>query len=134
MPDTVSLTATILGQTLVDIDDLPWTEGTTLLSAMEAAQDSGDAPGFTFVISYYGEDLGYLLYQVNSVGDQPCVYWAVAINGQPPHIGLDKQQLNAGDAVTLTFAWCGPNEAANDPLIAAKFQHERLNPALQVPV
>ena len=134
MPDTVSLTATILGQQLVAIDDLPWTEGTILLSAMEAAHDSGDAPGFSFLISYSGEGLGYLPFEVNSIGDQRCVYWAVAINGQPPHIGLDKQQLNPGDAVTLTFAWCRADEAANDPLIATELRDERLHPALQVPV
>lgn len=134
MADTVSLTASILGQQLVAIDDLPWTQGTTLLSAMQAAQDSGQASGFSFEISYFGTDLGYLLFEVNHIGDQPCVYWAVTINGQPPHIGLDKQQLNAGDAVALTFAWCGSNEAARDPQIAAKFKRERSNPALQVQV
>jgi Domain of unknown function (DUF4430) len=134
MADTVSLSATILGNEIVSVDDVPWTEGMTVLSAMEAAQDSGQSPNFSFLIGYYNATLGYLLFEVNQVGDQPCVYWDVQINGQPPQSGLDKDQLNSGDAVTFTYGWCGQNEAQNSPMIAAKFELERLNPALEVQV
>lgn len=134
MADTVSLTATILEHPVVAIGDVPWEEGTTLLSAMESARDSGKAPGFSFLVGYYNKNLGYLLFEVNQVGDQPCVYWDVQINGQPPQTGLDKQRLNAGDDVTLTFAWCGPDQARGNPMVAAKFELERENPALQVQI
>jgi hypothetical protein len=133
MADTVSLSATVLDKEIVKVDDIPWTEGMTILALMEAVYDAGEpSPSFSFMIGYFGKDLGYLLFDVNQIGDQPCVYWCVRINGQPPKSGLDKDQLNAGDAVTMKYTWCGQSEAAEDPQVAAKFERERENPALEV--
>jgi hypothetical protein len=135
MADTVSLTATVLDHEVIAVDDIPWTDGMTILSLMEAVYDSGEAPpSFSFMIGYFGKDLGYLLYDINQIGDQPCVFWRVAINGERPKSGLDKDPLNAGDAVTMTYSWCGQSEAAEDALVAAKFDRERENPALEVQV
>jgi hypothetical protein len=104
MAGTVSLTATILDHQILDTD-VPWTEGTTVLAAMEAAYDARGESDFSFLLGYYGRDLGYLLHKVNAVGDQPRVYWRVAVNGETQHTGLDKVVLKDGDAVTVTFSY-----------------------------
>jgi len=132
-PATVTLKAQILDHQIIDMGYIPHSHDMTILSAMEWARDK-DATGFSFEIGYFDANLGYLLFKVNQIGDQPCVYWDVNINGKPPQTGLDKQKLNAGDVVTMTFAWCGPAEAQASPYIAAKFALERQNPALQVQV
>ena len=105
MADTVSLTATILDNEILAAD-VPWTEGMTLLAAMEYAR--GESSGFSFRVSYYGPELGYLLHELNDVGDQPRIYWLVAVNGQTQHTGMDKVRLNGGDTVTFTLSyWAG---------------------------
>jgi hypothetical protein len=111
MAGTVSLTATILDNQVL-ATDVPWTEGMTLLGAMEYARGESN---FSFLVSYYGPELGYLLHELNDVGDQPRVYWLVAVNGETQHTGLDKVDLNDGDAVTVTFSYWAGADAEQNP-------------------
>lgn len=104
MADTVCLTASILGDRIAALE-IPWTPGTTILSAMEYTRDSSEAPGFSFLLGYYGTEVGYLLHEVRHIGNQPRVYWLVAVNGETSHTGVDKVELKAGDAVTVTFSY-----------------------------
>lgn len=72
--------------------------------------DSRSDPGFLFLLAYHGHDsvgdrLGYLVEEIEQVGDQPNLYWQFVINGEVSEHGIDQVTLSQGDAVSFTYAY-----------------------------
>jgi hypothetical protein len=128
--DTVSVTATILGNKIVNIPDVPWTGGMNAQQALEGAYNQREDPHYGFALEYYGTQLGYFVEEIDQIGDQPGVYWEFLVNGTPSPTGIDTTPLNFGDAVSFVYQYYDPNTSPASPQLAAK--HERktgLNPA-----
>ena len=120
---TVSVTATILGNTIVDVQDVPWTSGMNAQQALEAAYNTQQDANYGFSLSYYGSTLGYLVEEIEQIGDQPGVYWEFFLNGASSDVGIDFVVLDAGDAVSFEYQYYAPSRAAApSPQIAAKQQ------------
>jgi hypothetical protein len=133
--DTVSVTATILGSTIVSIPDVPWTSGMNAQQALEGAYNQREDPHYGFSLEYYGYDsgghlLGYLVEEIDQIGDQPGVYWEFLVNDAPSSTGIDTTILNGGDAVSFVYQYYNPNATPASPQLAAK--HERKTGLKQV--
>ncbi len=120
---TVSVSATILGTTIVDIAAVPWSQGMNAQQALEAAYDTREDPTYGFSLAYYGSGLGYFVEEIEQIGDQPGVYWEFFVNGASSATGIDVTALNAGDAVSFEYQYYRPSsERTPSPQIAAKHQ------------
>jgi hypothetical protein len=122
---TVSVTATILGNAIVHIQDVPWTSGMNAQQALEAAYDAREDKNYGFSVAYYGHSpdgalLGYLVEEIEQIGDQPGVYWEFFVNSQPSGTGIDTTVLNAGDAVSFEYQYYAPSAGAPNAQLAAK--------------
>jgi hypothetical protein len=120
---TVSVTATILGNAIVDIPNVPWTSGMNAQQALEAAYNLRTDKNYGFSVAYYGEPFGYFLEEIERIGDQPGVYWEFFVNGTWSSTGIDTTILNAGDAIAFEYQYYDPNQPESNPQLAAK--HER---------
>jgi hypothetical protein len=131
--DTVSVTATILGNTIVDIPNVPWTSGMNAQQALEGAYNAREDAHYGFSLAYYGyersgELLGYLVEEIEQIGDQPGVYWEFFVNGASSATGLDSTILNAGDAVAFEYAYYAPGADSPSTQVAAKHQRKTAGP------
>lgn len=122
---TVALKITILGTAIVDIEDVPWTEGMNAQGALEAAYNTREDAGFVFSLAYYGYDpqgelLGYYVEEIEQIGDQPHVYWKFAINGADCKHGIDQVTLRPGDAVSFTYAYYDDEQISSNAQLATK--------------
>ncbi len=129
----VSVTATIVGNTIVDISGVPWTTGMNAQQALEAAYDLRQDAHYGFSVAYYGTVpvygyLGYFVEEIEQIGDQPGVYWQFFVNGEPSQTGIDRTILNAEDALTFEYQYYDPNQPEPSPQLAAKHQRKAGTP------
>ena len=117
----VALQVTILDNTIVDIDDVPWNQGMNGKDVLEAAYKTKADADFLFSLAYYGvgpggEPLGYLVEEIEQIGDQPQLYWAFRVNGTLMDCGIDQVTLNAGDVVSFTYSYCDDQQTESTQL------------------
>ncbi|HEX8073973.1 MAG TPA: DUF4430 domain-containing protein [Thermoleophilaceae bacterium] len=122
--NTVSVSATILGNTIVDVQGVPWTNGMNAQQALEGAYNLRTDQNYGFSVAYYGESWGYFLEEIEQIGDQPGVYWEFFVNGTSSETGIDTTILNAGDAVAFEYQYYDPHQEGSNPQLAAKHQRK----------
>jgi hypothetical protein len=105
MPSSVSLE--VVGGLTVQ---LSWKANMTAQDALEAAYDQiNSSATFTYVLQFYGAQLGYLVSMINETYDSfissaaPFFYWEFLVNDKPAMKGIDNTILSAGDAVKFSF-------------------------------
>lgn len=134
MSNTVALKVSILGNTIVDIDDIAWHEGMNATAVLESAYNMREDKEFLFSLAYYGYDqngnlLGYFVEEIEQIGDQPNVYWQFAVNGNVSDQGIDQVRLRDGDVVSFTYSYWSDSDVES-PQLAAK--HERFQRRAQL--
>lgn len=99
-----------------------WKAGMNAQDAIEAAQQQGGTPAFTFALQYYGANLGYLVLMINETYDSfissaaPFFYWEFLVNDQPSPTGIDSTKVKDGDVLTFSFTVYDATTHASTPL------------------
>jgi hypothetical protein len=92
--------------------DVPWVPGMTGEDALKKAYDlfHGQTPNsFSYAVTYYGQQLGYLVSMINETYDSfnsklaPFFYWEIYYNNYPASVGVDSLKLNVGDDLRFSF-------------------------------
>ena len=101
------VTITITGGPSVQI---PWQAGMNGQSAIEGAYNALLAQkSFTFLLQYYGSQLGYLVDMINGTYDSfvstyaPYFFWDFIVNNISSQTGIDSTLINDGDVITFTY-------------------------------
>lgn len=79
-------------------------------TAIEAAYNALSAQkSFTFLLQYYGSQLGYLVDMINGTYDSflstyaPYFFWDFIVNNVSSNTGIDSTPINDGDIITFTY-------------------------------
>ncbi|PWK78737.1 uncharacterized protein DUF4430 [Mucilaginibacter oryzae] len=101
------VTVTITGGPSVQV---PWQANMNGQAAIEAAYNALSAQkSFTFLLQYYGSQLGYLVDMINGTYDsfvstyEPYFFWDFIVNGISSDTGIDNTWINDGDVITFTY-------------------------------
>lgn len=106
---SITMTLSLSGSQISEIDNIPYTLNMNVQQAMEAAY--GLTPGHTynFSLQYFGTSLGYEVVTLDSIANQAgsdpgaYIFWALYINGQLPPTGIDETTLNDGDQIGWNY-------------------------------
>jgi hypothetical protein len=91
-----------------------WKLGMNAQQALEAAYNQiNSSQKFTYMLQFFGKQLGYLVGMINETYDTfvspgapsvvPLFYWEFLVNNIPAGKGIDSTPLAAGDVVTFTY-------------------------------
>ena len=90
--------------------EVPWKAGMTVQDALEDAYNQiNSSATFTYVLQFYGSQLGYLVPMINETYDsfissaEPFYYWEFLVSDVPATRGIDSAVLSVGDEVKLNF-------------------------------
>ncbi|MFC0515124.1 DUF4430 domain-containing protein [Mucilaginibacter angelicae] len=118
------VTITITGGPSVQV---PWQQGMNGQTAIEAAYNAlSPQKSFTYVLQYYGSQLGYLVEMINGTYDSflstyaPYFFWDFIVNGTASNTGIDNTTINDGDIITFTYTTYNAISHA-DTTLATKF-------------
>ena len=88
----------------------PFQAGMNGQTALETAYNSpANNKSLTFLLQYYGSQLGYLVDMINGTYDSfistytPYFFWEFIVNGEPQNKGIDNTPINDGDVITFTY-------------------------------
>lgn len=106
---TQTVTLTISDGTVMN--NIPWTQGMNVQSALEAAYNISVNPPtpspLSYWIEYFGTSsgvyLGYLVTMVDGITQMGNMYWFVYVNQVSATSGIDSTTLNAGDQILLKY-------------------------------
>lgn len=106
---SITMTLTINGSQIGQVNNIPFTAGMNVQQAMEAAY--GLTPGHTynFSLQYFGTALGYEVVTLDSItnqaGSEPnsFLFWALYVNGTLSPTGIDATVLVDGDQIVWDF-------------------------------
>jgi hypothetical protein len=100
----VSITISVNGQSIRQIDIVPWQANMDGQDAMEHAYGSA---GYSFLLQYFGPQLGYELVSIdnvaNQIGTDVVLFWEFSVNGAVASKGIDQTTLNDGDQVGWNY-------------------------------
>lgn len=93
------------------INNIPWTQGMNVQSALEAAYNLSVNPPtpspLSFWVEYFGSSngtyLGYIVTMVDGVSQMGDMYWFLYVNQVAAVNGIDSTTLNAGDHVQFKY-------------------------------
>jgi hypothetical protein len=109
---------------------LKWFPNMNAQDALEAAWIKiNSTEKFTYVLQYYGLNLGYLVLMINETYDSfvsssfPFFYWHFFVNGEPASAGIDNTKLNPSDHVRFSFDHYVPEEHKGTTM-EAKYQFQ----------
>lgn len=111
---SITMTLSLNGSQISQIDNIPFTANMNVQQAMEAAY--GLTPGHTynFSLQYFGTALGYEVVTLDSIANQAgsdpgsYIFWALYINGQFSPTGIDETILNDGDQIGWDYQSYSP--------------------------
>jgi hypothetical protein len=102
---TISITIAVDGQTIRQIDNVPWQAGMNGQQAMEQAYGSG--AGYSFQLQYFGPQLGYEVVSIDNIaaqsGTDAFLFWEFSVNGDVSSTGVDETILNDGDEIGWNY-------------------------------
>jgi hypothetical protein len=101
---TVTITISVNGQSIRQINNVPWQTNMNGQDAMEHAYGS---LGYSFLLQYFGPQLGYEVVSIDSIASQAgtdaFLFWEFSINGAVATKGVDQTKLNDGDKIGWNF-------------------------------
>jgi hypothetical protein len=104
-----SMTISVEGVQVAEIDAIPYQSGMNVQQAMEQAYNLHQDPAYNFLLNYFGDELGYFVSTldgvITQVGSDPNTYlfWELFVNGIPPNTGIDSTFLSDGDTVGWNY-------------------------------
>ena len=100
----VSITISVNGQSIRQIDNVPWQANMNGQDAMEHTYGSA---GYSFLLQYFGPQLGYELVSIdnvaNQIGTDVVLFWEFSVNGAVASKGIDQTMLNDGDQIEWNY-------------------------------
>lgn len=101
---TVSITISVNGQLVRQINNVPWQANMSGQNAMEQAYG---VTGYSFQLQYFGSQLGYEVVSIDSIamqaGTDGFVFWQFSVNGVLASQGIDETFLNDGDQIEWNY-------------------------------
>jgi hypothetical protein len=101
----VSITISVSGQSIRQIDNVPWQANMNGQDAMEHAYGSGS--GYSFLLQYFGPQLGYEIVSIDNIASQTgadaFLFWEFSVNGVVAGKGVDQTTLKDGDKIGWNF-------------------------------
>ena len=101
----VSITISVNGQLVRQINGVPWQANMSAQSAMEQAYSSGS--GYSFLLQYFGPQLGYEVVSIDNIASQAgtdaFLFWQFCVNGTIAAQGIDETFLNDGDQIEWNY-------------------------------
>lgn len=93
------------GYTKADTYEVPFEAGMDVEEAMKRAYDVSHASAqpFTFVLSYFGSELGYFVEAVNGIQGNRVSSWALLLGSDESPAGIDEEILTPGASVTFRY-------------------------------
>jgi hypothetical protein len=100
----VSITISVNGQSIRQINNVPWQANMNGQDAMEHAYGSA---GYSFLLQYFGAALGYEVVSIDNIasqsGSDAFLFWEFSVNGTVASQGVDETILNDGDQIGWNF-------------------------------
>jgi hypothetical protein len=83
----------------------PFEAGMNVEEAMKRAYDGsrGSEHPFSFVLSYFGSELGYFVEAINEIPGNRVSSWCIFLGGDETSAGIDEEILTPGDAVDVSI-------------------------------
>jgi Domain of unknown function (DUF4430) len=106
---SVTMTIAVFGDPVGKITDIPYTTGMNVQQVMEAAYDQASPAPVSFVLQYFGHDLGYEIIAIDNVASQngaafnAFTFWALSINGVLSPTGIDETLVSDGDQIEWAY-------------------------------
>jgi hypothetical protein len=101
----VSITISVNGQPIRQINNVPWQANMNGQGAMEGAYGSGS--GYSFLLQYFGPALGYEVVSIDNIasqtGSDTFLFWEFNVNGIVASTGVDEKILNDGDQIGWNY-------------------------------
>jgi len=103
----VSITISVSGQPIRQINNVPWQANMNGQDAMEHAYGSGS--GYSFLLQYFGPQLGYEVVSIDNIASQAgsdsdaFLFWEFSVNGVVATRGVDETTLNDGDQIGWNY-------------------------------
>ena len=101
----VSITISVSGQPIRQINNVPWQANMNGQDAMEHAYGSGS--GYSFLLQYFGPQLGYEVVSIDNIasqaGSDAFLFWEFSVNGVVASKGVDETTLNDGDQIGWNY-------------------------------
>jgi hypothetical protein len=127
----VTITVSITGVKVREIDQISYHPHMNVQSAMEEAYNLHSDRAFNFSLQYFGSNLGYEVTVLDGIANQvgsdfdshAYVFWALSINGTFSPTGIDDTHLNDGDSIE----W---NYQAFEPAQHGGTRHEKIRDLL----
>ncbi|MFC8848411.1 MULTISPECIES: DUF4430 domain-containing protein [unclassified Micromonospora] len=122
----------VFDNTVGKIDNIPYASGLTVHQAMEQAFDQHTAKAYSFVIRYYGRNLGYFVSMIdelsNQTGSDPntFVFWELSVNGKIADSGADTTVLHDGDEIGWNYLGYAPGR--HDGTVYERVRDRHLTP------
>lgn len=100
-----SITISVNGQSIRQINNVPWQANMSGQDAMEHAYGSGS--GYSFLLQYFGPQLGYEVVSIDNIagqaGTDAFLFWEFSVNGTVASQGIDETTLNDGDQIGWNY-------------------------------
>jgi hypothetical protein len=101
----VSIAISVNGQSIRQINNVPWQANMSGQDAMEHAYGSGS--GYSFLLQYFGQQLGYEVVSIDNIASQAgtdaFLFWEFSVNGTVASQGIDETTLNDGDQIGWNY-------------------------------
>lgn len=101
---SVSITISVNGQSIHQINNVPWQANMNGLDAMEHAYGNS---GYSFLLQYFGPQLGYEVVTIDNIasqsGSDTFLFWEFSVNGTVASRGVDETTLNDGDQIGWNY-------------------------------
>jgi hypothetical protein len=110
----ISITISVNGQSIRQINNVPWQANMNGQDAMEHAYGCGT--GYSFLLQYFGPALGYEVVSIDNIasqsGSDSFLFWEFSVNGAVASKGVDETTLSDGDQIGWNYTVY--NAAAHD--------------------
>lgn len=127
---SITMTLSLNGNEISQVDNIPFTAGMNIQQAMEAAYGLTPGHSYNFSLQYFGTELGYEVVTLDSIANQigsdpnSYLFWALYINGTFSPTGIDSTVLQDGDQIGWDFEGFSPEAHAGT-------RHEHVRDALR---
>jgi hypothetical protein len=102
---SVAITISVNGQSIRQINNVPWQANMNGQDTMEHAYSSGS--GYSFCLQYFGPQLGYEIISIDNIASQAgtdaYLFWEFSVSGVVANAGVDQTILNDGDQIGWNY-------------------------------
>jgi hypothetical protein len=101
---SVSITISVNGQSVRQINNVPWQAN---MNGQDALEHAFGSAGYSFLLRYFGPQLGYEVISIDNIANQAggdaFLFWEFSVNGDVASKGVDQMTLNDGDHIGWNY-------------------------------